>query len=74
MPAKRYSGTVKKNDLEGGFWQLVTDGGEKFQLSGGGPDLLKEGTRADVEGTVDPQAMSFAMSGPILKVSHYTVK
>jgi hypothetical protein len=71
--AKRYSGKVIRNDLEGGFWQLETDKGERYTLEGGGPDLLREGVKAEVQGTVDKGAMGFAMSGPILKVTSYKV-
>jgi hypothetical protein len=72
--AKRYRGTVKRNDLEGGFWQLHTAEGERYTLEGGGPDLLSEGAEAEVEGKVDKGAMGFAMSGPILKVVSYSLK
>ena len=30
-----FTGTVKKNDLEGGFWELVDSKGEHYQLKGG---------------------------------------
>ena len=46
----KYKGTVKKNDLEGGFWQLVTDDGATYQLQGADSSLLVEGQKVEVEG------------------------
>lgn len=67
-----YRGTVEKNDLEGGFWQLKCDDGNNYQLRGGGDDLRVAGQKVAIEGKVDDQAMGFAMSGPILDVQSWT--
>ena len=32
IPKKKYMGTVRHNDLEGGFLELVTDKGEIYRL------------------------------------------
>ena len=36
MEMAKLKGTIRKNDLEGGFWELVADDGEHYQLKGGG--------------------------------------
>lgn len=64
----KYSGTVKKNDLEGGFWELHADDGESYQLRGGDPKLFVEGKRVEIEGKVDDDAFGIGMTGPILDV------
>lgn len=66
-----FKGTVKKNDLEGGFWELHTDDGKRYQLQGGDEQLKKEGARVEVDGKVDKNAMGFGMTGPILAVKSY---
>lgn len=69
-----YRGTIKRNDLEGGFWELHTESGERFQIRGGGNDLRVQNQRVEVEGRVDKQAMSIGMTGPILDVSSWKTK
>ncbi len=66
-----FKGTVKKNDLEGGFWELHTDDGKKYQLSGGDDGLRKEGARVEVEGKIDKAAFGIGMTGPTLAVKSY---
>lgn len=65
----KFRGTIRHNDLEGGHFQLVAADGTAYQLEGGNDPALKEdGAQVEVEGTVDKGAMSFVMTGPILKV------
>ena len=64
----KYTGTVRHNDLEGGFYELHTDGGDVYRLEGGGTKL-SEGARVQVEGTVDSGGFGIHMTGPSLKVS-----
>jgi len=66
-----FKGTVKKNDLEGGFWELHTDDGKRYQLQGGEDVLRKEGARVEIDGKVDKNAMGIGMTGPILAVKSY---
>ncbi|HWM88042.1 MAG TPA: DUF5818 domain-containing protein [Kofleriaceae bacterium] len=67
----KFKGTVKKNDLEGGFWELEADDGERYQLRGGAPALLKEGQRVQIEGAIDEDAMGIGMTGPTLDVKSW---
>ena len=45
-----FKGTVKKNDLEGGFWELHAEDGERYQLKGGDDKLQGEGAQVEVTG------------------------
>jgi hypothetical protein len=66
----KFVGTARRNDLEGGHWQLVADDGTEYVLDGapttGG--ALVDGARVEIEGSVDRGVLSFAMTGPTLKV------
>jgi len=64
----KFRGTVRRNDLEGGHWQLVGDDGTTYVLENAPPDLEREGARVELEGAVAREAMGFAMTGPILRV------
>jgi len=64
----KYTGVVKKNDLEGGFWELHSDDGERYQLRGGDDKLLVEGNKVEVEGSVDGGGFGIGMTGPYLDV------
>ena len=66
----KLSGVIKKSDLEGGHWLLVTEGGEEYQLDT--QDTLAEGARVEVEGKVAKDAFGIGMTGPIFKVSKLT--
>lgn len=63
----KYSGTVRHNDLEGGFSELLTDDGEVYRLEGG--EQVAPGTRVVVHGTVDEGGFGIHMSGPSIRVS-----
>jgi hypothetical protein len=67
----KYIGTIRKNDLEGGFWELHAADGERYQLRGGGDGLLVEGQKVELEGTIDRQAFGVGMTGPYLDVSSW---
>jgi hypothetical protein len=64
----KFRGTIQHNDLEGGHWQLVAEDGTTYQVDGSDPALKEEGARVEIDGSVDRGALSFAMTGPILKV------
>lgn len=65
-------GTIRRNDLEGGFFQLEAEDGKLYELeyaadAAGNASALVD-AQVEVDGTVDRNAMSFTMSGPRLKV------
>ena len=67
----KFSGVARHKDLEGGHWQLVADDGTAYVLEGDAVEAagaLADGARVVIEGAVDKGAMSFAMTGPTLKV------
>ena len=61
-----FTGTVRFNDLEGGFYELVTDKGETYRLSKVGS--AKTGERVKVKGTVHSGGFGIHMSGKSLEV------
>ncbi len=67
----KFVGRVSRSDVEGGHWVLITDQGVSYQLDGGGPDLLRDGARAEVQGRIAAGKMGIAMVGDILEVEHY---
>ena len=64
----KFRGTIRHSDLEGVHWQLVADDGTTYQVQGTDPALREEGAQVEIDGSVDRGALSFAMTGPILKV------
>jgi hypothetical protein len=62
---KSYVGTVRRNDLEGGFFELVTEDGQTLRLQGG---VFEDGQRVRVEGSIERGGFGFQMSGPSLVV------
>jgi hypothetical protein len=64
----KFRGTIRRNDLEGGHFQLEAEDGTTYVLDGSDPALSKDGSKVEIDGAVDRQAMSFAMTGPVLKV------
>ena len=67
----KFTGTVKRSDLEGGLWLLETADGDQYQLVDA-TDGLEDGQQVVVEGKVDKGAFGIGMSGPTLKVSKIT--
>ena len=65
----KFRGTIRRNDLEGGHWQLVAENGDEYVLDvEPGDAALSEGARVEIDGAVDKTALSFAMTGPTLTV------
>ncbi len=67
----KFRGTVKKNDLEGGFWELTCSDGQRYQLQGGDAGLQVEGQEVEVEGDVASNTMGIGMVGSILNVKSW---
>ncbi len=68
---KKLQGKVIHSPLEGGHWMFETNQGEKFQLRGGGDDLLVDGQKATIEGEEEAAGFGIGMTGPIFKVHFY---
>lgn len=69
----KVSGTIRRNDLEGGHWVLETDGGERYQLSGD-VATFQDGLKAEVTGDVERNMMGIGMTGPMFKVKKVEAK
>ena len=63
--SKRFIGTVRMNDLEGGFLELVTEDGDVYRISGASP---KVGSRVSIQGRVERGGFGIHMTGPSLAV------
>ena len=61
---------MRRNDLEGGFHELVTDGGDVYRLS---KCSVRSGARVKVEGTVETGGFGIHMSGPSINVKSIEV-
>lgn len=68
---KKLTGTIKKNALEGGIWELHADDGARYQLAGGDDGLRTEGARVELEGKIDRGAMGIGMTGPTFAVTRW---
>ena len=66
-----FRGTVKKNALEGGIWELHTEDGKRYQLSGGDDALRTDGQKVDIDCKIDKAAFGIGMTGPTLVVKSY---
>ena len=62
-----FTGTVRKNDLEGGFFELQTDDGA-YRLEGANEGDLQPGRRVVVHGSLEDGGFGIHMSGPAIKV------
>jgi hypothetical protein len=64
----KFRGKVKRSDLEGGHWQLVADDGTTYVLEGATKGIEIDGASVEIDGVVERDVMSFAMTGPTLTV------
>jgi hypothetical protein len=60
-----FTGTVRYNDLEGGFYELHTDKGDVYRLSS---CSAKDGQQVKVKGKVENAGFGIHMSGPSITV------
>jgi hypothetical protein len=64
----KVTGTVEFVDLEGGFFRLVADDGERYTLVGSrGEVKAARGARVEVEGSLE-DGFGITMAGPQLRV------
>ena len=64
-------GTIQKSTLSGGFWELVSDSGEHYQLDTTDSGLLKEGLKVTVKGEVASDMMGIGMGSGVLKIKEW---
>jgi hypothetical protein len=67
-------GTIRYIDVGMGTWALVTDSGEQYELLQPVPsDLLHEGLKILVTGTIRGDVMTIAAIGPVLSIQEFQV-
>jgi hypothetical protein len=65
----KLTGTIRREDLSGGFMVLEVPDGERYPLGGATKALRQEGLRVELEGEFDPEGVSIAMTGkPVFRV------
>lgn len=71
MTSKAIRGTIRREDLSGGYLVLVADDGQRYLLGGATKALREEGLRVEVEGELLAEGgPSIAVtSDPILRVT-----
>ena len=62
----KFTGTVRLNELEGGFLELATDEGDVYRLEG--KVTAEAGDRVRVTGKLDEGGFGLQMTGPSLTV------
>ncbi len=67
----KFTGTVRHNDLEGGFLELVTDKGDVYRLSSS--KGATPGAHIRVTGKVETGGFGIHMSGPAITVESIEV-
>jgi hypothetical protein len=66
-------GTIRREDLSGGFMVLEADDGRRYPLGGATKALRREGLRVELEGEFDPEGVSIGMTGaPVFRVKRST--
>jgi len=71
-----FRGQVRHSELEGGLILFEGEDGKRYTLEGDAWDpktAPPDGTRVEIQGRVDKQVLSFAMSGPTLVVKSLKV-
>jgi hypothetical protein len=66
--AKQFIGTVRMNDLEGGFLELATDDGDVYRLDLSGVPAPSVGSHVKVTGSVERGGFGIHMTGPSIEV------
>jgi hypothetical protein len=65
-------GTIRYFDIGMGAWTLVAESGEQYELLQPAPsNLLQEGLKISVIGTIEDDIMTIAAFGPVLSVQSF---
>jgi Protein of unknown function (DUF5818) len=68
----KVKGRVSFQDLGAGAWVLEAEDGKRYELLGVERQRLIAGTRVEIEGDLDADAVSTSMAGPSLRVIRWT--
>ena len=64
------TGTVRFQEIEGGFWGIVADDGQKFDPMNLDPKFQKDGLRVSFKAIPETDMMSTHMWGTLIKLTH----
>ena len=65
----KMKGTIRREDLSGGFMVLEAEDGGRYPLGGATKALREEGLRVELEGDFDLEGVSIGMTGaPVFRV------
>ena len=67
------TGTIRYQDLEGGFWGIIGDDGTKYDPMELGPQFQKEGLRISFQATPETDMMSTHMWGTIINLTQIEI-
>lgn len=65
---QKFVGRMRFNNLEGGFWELVTEEGGTFTLGKVAPEFAQENLRVEVVGELS-SSFGIFMSGKKIKIT-----
>ncbi|MBI4188435.1 MAG: hypothetical protein HY529_04415 [Chloroflexi bacterium] len=63
------TGTIRFNDLEGGFYGILTDDGKKYDPNNLGQEFQKDGIRIRFEAKIRTDLASIHMWGTIIELT-----
>ncbi len=65
----KLKGTIRREDLEGGYIVLLAEDGQRYLLGGATKALRHEGLKVELEGEIDPGGVSIGNTGePLFRV------
>jgi len=67
------TGTVRFQDISGGFWGIVADDGRKFDPMGLDAKFQKDGLRVRFEATPETDMMSTRMWGSMVRITRIEI-
>jgi hypothetical protein len=67
------SGVVQRKGFGTGTWALDADNGKTYELRNAPEAIQQAGLKVSIAGEIRDDVMSFAMVGPILEVTEFTV-
>lgn len=65
-------GTVQRSMMGTGTWSLVATDGQTYEIYKGSPkEILEDGQKVKVSGTIRQDVMTLAMIGPVLEITDF---
>jgi hypothetical protein len=70
----KVKGRVSYQDFGAGAWVLEAEDGKRYELHGVDGGKLSNGARVEVEGELDTNSVSTAMTAPALRVKRWSAR